>query len=68
MAGRGPTPDWALTPCPLRGFDAIQLAVALAVRQIDTGITTMAVFDVALRAAAAAEGLVLNPGVLPADR
>lgn len=47
---------------PLRGFDAIQLACALAVRQVDPAIGTMAVFDVALRAAAAAEGMAVLPG------
>ena len=71
MAVTVPILDDAATLCarhPLRGFDAIQLASALAVRQIDAGITTMAVFDVALRTAAAAEGLALSPGGLPAGR
>jgi predicted nucleic acid-binding protein len=57
--------DDAATLCarhPLRGFDAIQLASALAVRDIDPGPATMAVFDSTLRAAAAAEGIAVVPG------
>lgn len=46
---------------PLRGFDAVQLASALAVREVDPGVASMAVFDVVLRAAAAAEGLTVLP-------
>lgn len=44
---------------PLRGFDAVQLASALAVRSIDPTVTAMAVYDRTLRAAAAAEGFAL---------
>ena len=53
---------------PLRGLDAIQLASALAVRDIDPDVTTMAVFDHTLRAAAAAEGLAVSPASPPAGR
>lgn len=53
---------------PLRGFDAIQLASALAIRDIDPRVTTMAVFDHTLRAAAAAEGLAVSPAGPPAGR
>lgn len=45
----------------LRGFDAIQLASARAVRRADPSITTFAVFDGPLRDAAATEGFVLLP-------
>ncbi len=54
--------DDAATLCarhPLRGFDAIQLASAMAVRQVDPAVATMAVYDLTLRAAAAAEGLAV---------
>jgi uncharacterized protein len=63
--------DDAATLCgrhPLRGFDAIQLASALAVRDIEPDATTMAVFDRTLRAAAAAEGLDVSPAGRPAGR
>lgn len=53
---------------PLRGFDAVQLASALAVRDIDPDVATMAVFDHTLRAAAAAEGLAVSPAGPPAGR
>ena len=56
--------DDAATLCarhPLRGVDAIQLASALAVREVDAKVATMAVFDLTLRAAAAAEGLAVVP-------
>jgi len=53
---------------PLRGFDAVQLASALAVRDIDPEVTTMAVFDRTLRGAAAAEGLAVSPAGRPAGR
>jgi len=56
--------DGAATLCaryPLRGFDAIQLASALAVRDVDPGVSTMAVYDAGLRAAAAGEGLAVLP-------
>lgn len=46
---------------PLRGFDAIQLASALAARTVDPGVVAMAAFDVALRSAAATEGMALIP-------
>jgi uncharacterized protein len=45
----------------LRVYDAIQLASARAVRAVDPSITTFAVFDGALREAAATEGFVLGP-------
>jgi len=45
----------------LRGYDAIQLASARAVRGADRSITSFAVFDGALRDAAAVEGFVLVP-------
>ena len=45
----------------LRGYDAIQLASAKAVRAADPSITTFAVFDGLLRDAAATEGFVLLP-------
>jgi uncharacterized protein len=54
--------DDAATLCarhPLRGFDAIQLASAMAVRLLDPAVATMAVYDLTLRAAAAAEGLAV---------
>ena len=54
--------DDAATLCarhPLRGFDAIQLASAMAVRRVDPAVATMAVYDLTLRAAAAAEGLAV---------
>jgi len=63
----GATPailDEAATLCarhPLRGFDAIQLASALAVRELEAGVTTMVAYDRTLRAAAAAEGLAVLP-------
>ena len=56
--------DDAATLCarhPLRGLDAIQLASALAVRDIEAGVTTMVAYDRTLRAAAAAEGLAVLP-------
>ncbi|HEY5427899.1 MAG TPA: type II toxin-antitoxin system VapC family toxin, partial [Solirubrobacteraceae bacterium] len=45
----------------LRGADAVQLASALAARDADPRLGTMAVFDERLRAAASAEGLALLP-------
>lgn len=42
----------------LRAYDAVQLACARAARRADPGIDTFACFDVALSAAAAAEGFV----------
>ena len=47
---------------PLRAYDAIQLASALAVAEVVPELTGFAVFDRQLRAAAAAEGLSLLPG------
>ena len=46
---------------PLRAYDAVQLASALAVRAADSEVAGFACFDAGLRAAAAAEGLVLAP-------
>lgn len=48
----------------LRGFDAIQLASALAASAVDFGVVAMAAFDAALRSAAATEGLALVPSSL----
>lgn len=45
----------------LRAHEAIQLASALAARAADPGCEAFAVFDGALRAAAAAEGFTLLP-------
>jgi uncharacterized protein len=45
----------------LRGADAVQLASALLAREADPGVSTIAVFDHRLRAAASAEGLALLP-------
>lgn len=45
----------------LRGADALQLATALAARDADATVNTMAVFDRRLRAAASAEGLAVLP-------
>ncbi len=45
----------------LRGYDAVQLASALAARGADPECDTVAVFDVRLRAAAGAEGFHLLP-------
>lgn len=54
---------------PLRSFDAVHLATALALRAVDPGLTTMAVYDRRLRAAAAAEGLAVLPSApSPAGR
>lgn len=46
---------------PLRAYDAVQLASALAVRAVEPEIAGMAVFDTTLGAAAAAEGLAVVP-------
>lgn len=45
----------------LRGYDAIQLASALAAARAASGNFTFGAFDVALNRAAAAEGLTLLP-------
>jgi predicted nucleic acid-binding protein len=45
----------------LRGADAVQLASALLARDADSAVSTMAVFDQRLRAAASVEGLALLP-------
>lgn len=45
----------------LRGYDAIQLASARAVRAADPSITSFAAFDHNLRDAAATEGFTLVP-------
>lgn len=48
---------------PLRAFDAVQLASALAARRADPDCTTFACFDVRLARAARAEGFaVLGAG------
>ena len=52
----------------LRAYDAIQLGSALAGQAADPGMSAMAVFDVTLRSAAAAEGLEVSPGGPPAGR
>ncbi len=46
---------------PLRAFDAVQLACALAARAADATLTELACFDEALAAAARAEGFTLVP-------
>lgn len=46
---------------PLRGYDAVQLASALAGRAADPGCDTFVCFDDQLRAAAAANGFALAP-------
>ena len=46
---------------PLRAHDAVQLGCALPARAADPGLSAMAVFDTALRNAAAAEGLAVSP-------
>ncbi|MGH8981900.1 MAG: type II toxin-antitoxin system VapC family toxin [Acidimicrobiales bacterium] len=45
----------------LRGFDAVQLACALAARLADGDCTVFAAFDAGLRRAAASEGFQLLP-------
>lgn len=45
----------------LRAYDAVQLACASAARRIDPDCTSLAVFDTALRRAAATEGFTLLP-------
>lgn len=45
----------------LRAYDAVQLASALAVRDVDPGIDAFACFDASLRSAAAAERFALVP-------
>jgi uncharacterized protein len=49
---------------PLRAYDAVQLASALVVRRALDGLDGFVAFDVALRSAAAVEGLALVPEVL----
>jgi predicted nucleic acid-binding protein len=46
---------------PLRGYDALQLASALIVRDLDATCTRFVAFDNGLRGAAAAEGFELVP-------
>lgn len=45
----------------LRAYDAMQLATALAVREVDPDCGQFAAFDKSLRSAAAAEGFLLLP-------
>jgi uncharacterized protein len=45
----------------LRGYDAVHLASALAVRRADPSVSTIAVFDRDLRTAAVTEGLTVLP-------
>ena len=52
---------------PLRGFDAVQLATALAARQTLGRLGRFVAFDVVLRSAAAAEGLALVPETFADD-
>ena len=52
---------------PRRAYDAVQLASALAARDADPGLGTMAAFDESLRRAVLAEGLAVVP-VSPEDR
>lgn len=46
---------------PLRAYDAIQLASACLVREVDPSCNSFACSDTTLRAAAAAEGFALVP-------
>jgi hypothetical protein len=46
---------------PLRAFDAVQLASALAARAADSSLTEFACFDETLADAARAEGFTLRP-------
>jgi predicted nucleic acid-binding protein len=45
----------------LRAYDAVQLACALSIREVDKRCTTLATFDRNLARAAAAEGFVVLP-------
>ncbi|MDQ2729820.1 MAG: hypothetical protein M3Y91_18630 [Actinomycetota bacterium] len=45
----------------LRAYDAVQLGSAVCVREVESSCETVAVFDVTLRRAAAAEGFALLP-------
>ena len=47
---------------PLRAYDAVQLASAIAARNSEPACRTLAAFDPGLRRAAAAEGFGLLPG------
>jgi predicted nucleic acid-binding protein len=49
----------------LRGYDAVQLAAALRIRDIIQAPLTVAAFDQRLRAGCTAEGLTIWPPVLP---
>ena len=51
----------AVSRHPLRAYDAVQLASALVVRRLLGDLHGFVAFDVALRSAAAAEGLALVP-------
>jgi predicted nucleic acid-binding protein len=46
---------------PLRGYDAVQLATAMAVRGVDPSFRGFACFDSALRRAAETQGLAVIP-------
>ena len=48
----------------LRAYDAIQLGIALTVRDSEPGCGHLAAFDAGLRGAAAAEGFALLPAQL----
>lgn len=48
----------------LRAYDAVQLSTGMAARSADPACSAIAAFDVALRAAAAAEGLELVPAAV----
>lgn len=50
---------------PLRAYDALQLASAMAARDVDDGVTEFACFDRQLREAAVAEGFDLLPSRMP---
>jgi len=50
---------------PLRAHDALQLASAIAARDVDDGVTEFACFDGQLREAALAEGFDLLPSRTP---
>ena len=55
----------ALARHPLRAYDALQLASAIAARDVDDGVTEFACFDGQLREAALAEGFDLLPSRTP---
>lgn len=55
----------ALSRHPLRAYDALHLASAMAARDVDDGVEGFACFDHDLREAALAEGFELLPSRVP---